>query len=186
MAARGRARRHGAKARHKIYVDVGHRLSLGHCRDGAKPDRVSESTGTPQFTLYTPYLHRISQRFARFRIPAIYTAVLVVGEPYFDRLGRSVDRKRIYREAYRCRLSSRIIYDHTHTAVLRQFRTCPICVFFFQFSLTFNKHTLTVARTVPEDHRKRKRTVLQSQYQCEVYIRFSKRRGAWLVSESQS
>ena len=38
----------------------------------------------------------------------------------------------------------------------------------------------------PEDHRKRKQTVLQTQCQYEVYIRFSKRRGAWLVSESQN
>ena len=39
---------------------------------------------------------------------------------------------------------------------------------------------------VPVDRRKRKRTVLQTQYQYEVYIWFTARRRAWPVSESQS
>ena len=39
---------------------------------------------------------------------------------------------------------------------------------------------------MPDDQRKRKRFVSQTQCQYEVYIRFSKRRVAWLVTESQS
>ena len=41
--------------------------------------------------------------------------LLVVGEPYYDRLGRSAGRKQVYRKAHHCRLGSMMIYDYTHT-----------------------------------------------------------------------